>query len=211
MTEHLDSIDWNSLANRLGAQHTAGAYHDPHRLEVPHGAITIHVDTRIFSTTGGPFGPRNSRRFRVRAPYVSVDGFTLHTRRKRWFSRILPSVKTRDETFNTLFRTTSNNADKAKRLLPFASASPGRSSGEPSIMQRLMNEDRLYLKLAEPSVWEDDRWFVEGVRECRFQHTAIASLTERDVVATIEFIRSVLDCLLAMGSARDVDPVRKKH
>lgn len=207
MAHGYDTIDWGRLARRWGGSYIAGEDHDPHRLELPHGAITIFVDMPSYgSNYVASF--RTFRVFRVRAPFASTDGLEMHIRPKSWLTKFLSDLTTGDEAFDAAFRVTSSHPDKATQLLSSTSSYRDRTLDGAALRRHLLANRSLQLRVAEPELWSDDRRFVEGARQVSFERQEEMPSSDDELVAVVMLVRLMLDQLLAIGSARDVDPIR---
>jgi hypothetical protein len=184
---------WQKLADGMGGQFVDGGLWRGDKVVVEHGPWTITLDT--FSDTSQDSAITYTR---LRAPYVSSDGFRFTIYRKSIFSPIgkllgMQDIEVGDAAFDEAFIIKSNSETRVRRLLA--------------------NQHLRQLIAAQPSIHmcvkDDEGWFgarfPEGVDELYFHAHGIIKEPER-LKGLYELFAETLDELCAQRLARDDAP-----
>jgi hypothetical protein len=185
---------WRRLGQEVGGDFVAGGFWKGDKVEVQHGSWTITLDRYTVST-----GHTHAVFTRMRAPFVSRDGFRFNIYRRGFWSEIGKKLGMQDievghsVKFDEDFVIKANDESKVKALL-----------ANPEI-RRLLNEQprvRFELKDDENPFWKR---FPEGVDELCFTIHGVVKDVDR-LRKLFDLFAEVLDELCRIGSATAENP-----
>lgn len=179
---------WRQFAAETGASFVPGGFWKGDKIEATHGPWTVALDTFAVST-----GKATVVYTRMRAPYVTPDGFHFTVYRKGLFSEVgkwfgMQDVTVGFEDFDREFVIKGNDEEKLRRL--FSSQKIRELiAAQPDIHFSVEDDDGGWTKM-----------FPAGVDELRFQVAGVIKDLER-VKLLYELFAETLDELCRMGSA----------
>ncbi len=185
---------WRRLSQEIGGDFLEGGFWKGDKVEAQHGSWTVTLDTYTVST-----GHSHAVYTRMRAPFVSRDGFRFTIYRKGPFSGLGKALGMQDIEvghslhFDEDFIIKANDESKVKALLANAE------------IRRLLDEQpqiRFELKDDEHLFWKR---FPEGVDGLRFQVHGVIKDVAR-LRKLFDLFAAVLDELCRIGSATPDDP-----
>jgi hypothetical protein len=202
-----DRSSWEELARRVGGSYEAGPAYAPHRIRAPVGAAILYLDLAVYLRgAGGLTMP--DRRIRANMPYVSRDDFRIHIRPMgtvgRWLK--LDDVKTGDAAFDEACQIVTSDPERAEALLGDATGYRSVPRGGERLRRHFIDNPWLEIRVDEPGAWLEDRRFVEGTLEARFETVDMTSSTAEAISVIVEAFRDFYEALVASGSAEDRDP-----
>lgn len=185
---------WRRLGQEIGGDFVEGGFWKGDKVEVQHESWTITLDRYTVST-----GHSHAVFTRMRAPFVSRDGFRFTIYRQGFWSEVGKKLGMQDievghsVQFDEDFVIKANDESKVKALL-----------ANPEI-RRLLNEQphvRFELKDDENPFWKR---FPEGVDELCFTVHGVIKDVDR-LRKLFELFSEVLDELCRIGSATPANP-----
>jgi hypothetical protein len=184
---------WQKLADGIGGQFVDGGLWRGDKVLVEHGPWTITLDT--FSETSKDSSITYTR---LRAPYVSADGFRFTIYRRSFLSPVakllgMQDIEIGDEAFDEAFIVKSNSETRVRRLL-----------ANRHLRQLIAAQPSIYMCVKDDEGWFGTR-FAEGVDELYFHTHGIIKEPDR-LKGLYELFAETLDELLAQRLARDDDP-----
>jgi len=185
---------WRQLGQEIGADFVEGGSLKGDKVEVQHGSWTVTLDRYVVST-----GHSHAVFTRMRAPFVSRDGFRFTIYRQGFWSEVGKKLGMQDIEvghsvhFDEDFVIKANDESKVKALLANAE------------IRRLLNEQprvRFELKDDESFFWKR---FPEGVDELCFTVHGVIKDVDR-LRKLFDLFAEVLDELCRIGSATRENP-----
>lgn len=179
---------WRQFAAETGASFVPGGFWKGDKIEATHGPWTVVLDTFAVST-----GKATVVYTRMRAPYVSPDGFHFTVYRQGIFSEVgkwfgMQDVTVGFEDFDRDFVIKGNDEEKLRRM--FSSQKIRELiAAQPDIHFSVEDDDGAWTKM-----------FPAGVDELRFQVAGVIKDLER-LKLLYELFAETLDELCRMGSA----------
>jgi len=201
-------IDWNVLAERFRGVYTAtGKSWAPHVLRIDVDGVEFTVEEFTVSAHGA-MAPINYDVFRIRAAYVSTDGFELELKKRGWLSSWLGGFRTGDPAFDEHFSVTTNDEAMAKRFFMAGAGYREQAAHGDALRGRLVDHPWFRFKVEGPTGWANDPRFVEEARQLRHEQRGKLPADTEDASMAIFICRLALRQLQAIGSATDGDPFR---
>lgn len=204
----VDRLDWPRLARRVGGTYRTGPEDAPHDLRVRMGEATLRLDLAVASPGAGGLAVPD-RRIRARLPYVAVDDFRIHIRPMgtvaRWFK--LDDVQTGDAAFDEACQVVTSDPGRARALLTDTEGYRSAPRGGARLRRCFVDNPWLEIRIDEPSGWADDRRFVVGTLEARFETVDLSLGTEGRLAALVETFAELHEGLILCGAAEDRDPL----
>jgi hypothetical protein len=185
---------WKQLSTAMGAEFVEGGFLKSGKVEARHGGWTITLDTYTVST-----GHSHVTYTRMRAPFVSRDGFRFKIYRKGLFSDLGKRLGMQDidvghsTHFDDSFIVQGNEESKVRSL--FADAEiRALIEAQPEIHLELKDDEGFFRKI-----------FPEGVDELVFHVRGVIKDIDR-LRKLFDLFAAVLDELCRIGSATPDDP-----
>ena len=185
---------WRRLSQEIGGGFVKGGFARGDKVEVQHGSWTVTLDTYVVST-----GHSHAVFTRMRAPFVSRDGFRFTIYRQGFWSELGKKLGMQDievghsVRFDEDFIIKANDESKVRALLANAE------------IRRLLDEQprvRFELKDDEKLFWKR---FPEGVDELCFTVHGVIKDVDR-LRKLFDLFAEVLDELYRIGSATPENP-----
>lgn len=185
---------WRQFAAQTGSDYVSGGFWKGDKVEATHGPWTVVLDTYTVST-----GKSNTTYTRMRAPYLTPDGFHFTIYREGFFSAIGKWFGMQDVTVGY------EDFDRDFVI---------KGTDEARLRQLFSNQKIRELIAAQPqihfSVEDDDgnfwtKKFPAGVDELRFSVMGVIRDLER-LRLLYELFAETLDELCRMGSASQQKP-----
>ncbi|MGZ4879106.1 MAG: DUF3137 domain-containing protein [Candidatus Angelobacter sp.] len=180
---------WRQFSAQTGSNYVPGGFWKGDRVEATHGPWTVVLDTYTVST-----GKSSVTYTRMRAPYLTSDGFHFTVYRQGIFSEIgkwfgMQDVTVGYEDFDRDFVIKGNDEGRLRQLF---SSQKMRDliAAQPEIHFSVEDDDG--------NVWT--KMFPAGVDELKFQVAGVIKDLER-LKLLYELFAETLDELCRMGSA----------
>jgi len=185
---------WRQFAAEIGASIVPGGFWKGDKIEATHGSWTVVLDTYTVST-----GKSTITYTRMRAPYLTADGFHFTVYRQGVFSTIgkwfgMQDVTVGYEDFDRDFIIKGNDEEKLRQLFSNQSVRE-LIAVQPEIHFSVENNDG--------NVWT--KMFPAGVDELKFEVVGVIKDLER-LKLLYELFAETLDELCRIGSAVDKTP-----
>lgn len=180
---------WRELAKRLQGQFIPGCWGMSTRVMADIGHWTITLDT---------YGGSNSESWttytRVRAPYLSRDGFRFRIHQAKWFTPIADRlgfgrVRTGDRAFDARFVIKANDDRKASELF-----------ADDGVRKRIGAHRRIFLQAID-----EDGYFPDDVDELHLTVPGVIA-DMASLESMFQLLPAVLHRLCEIGSAVDANP-----
>jgi hypothetical protein len=185
---------WRQLCAEIGADFVAGGFWKGDKVQAHVRNWTLTLDTYTVSS-----GHSHVTYTRMRAPFVSRDGFRFRVYRKSLFSRLGKALGMQDievghsARFDDDFIIQGTDESKVRSL--FANPEIRRLiDGQPKIRLEIKDDEGLFRQR-----------FPEGVDELVFQTLGVVKDVDR-LKGIFDLFAAVLEELRRLGSAEEVDP-----
>jgi len=126
----------------------------------------------------GTMAPNNYEVFRIRAAFVSSDGFELELKKRGWVASLFGGFRTGDPAFDEHFDVATNDEAKAKRFFMDGAGYREQAAHGDTLRERLVDHPWFRFKVEAPTGWADDRRFPARGGWDRAQ-SAVARLASR--------------------------------
>jgi hypothetical protein len=185
---------WRQFAIEIGATIVPGGFWKGDRIEATHGSWTVVLDTYTVSA-----GKTTIIYTRMRAPYVTSDGFHFKIYREGIFSEIgkwfgMQDVTVGYEDFDRDFIIKGNDEGRLRQLF-----------SNQKVRELIAVQPEIYFSVedGDGNVWT--KMFPAGVDELKFQVAGVIKDLDR-LKLLYELFAETLDELCRMGSALDKTP-----
>jgi hypothetical protein len=185
---------WRQFAIEIGATIVPGGFWKGDRIEATHGSWTVVLDTYTVSA-----GKTTITYTRMRAPYVTPDGFHFKIYREGIFSEIgkwfgMQDVTVGYEDFDRDFIIKGNDEGRLRQLF-----------SNQKVRELIAVQPEIYFSVedGDGNVWT--KMFPAGVDELKFQVAGVIKDLDR-LKLLYELFAETLDELCRMGSALDKTP-----
>jgi len=185
---------WRQFAIEIGATIVPGGFWKGDRIEATHGSWTVVLDTYTVSA-----GKTTITYTRMRAPYVTSDGFHFKIYREGIFSEIgkwfgMQDVTVGYEDFDRDFIIKGNDEGRLRQLF-----------SNQKVRELIAVQPEIYFSVedGDGNVWT--KMFPAGVDELKFQVAGVIKDLDR-MKLLYELFAETLDELCRMGSALDKTP-----
>jgi hypothetical protein len=185
---------WRQFAIEIGATIVPGGFWKGDRIEATHGSWTVVLDTYTVSA-----GKTTITYTRMRAPYVTSDGFHFKIYREGIFSEIgkwfgMQDVTVGYEDFDRDFIIKGNDEGRLRQLF-----------SNQKVRELIAVQPEIYFSVedGDGNVWT--KMFPAGVDELKFQVAGVIKDLDR-LKLLYELFAETLDELCRMGSALDKTP-----
>jgi len=182
---------WRQFATEIGATIVPGGFWKGDRIEATHGSWTVVLDTYTVSA-----GKTTITYTRMRAPYVTSDGFHFKVYREGIFSEIgkwfgMQDVTVGYEDFDRDFIIKGNDEGRLRQLF-----------SNQQLRELIAAQPEIYFSVEDDdgNVWT--KMFPAGGDELKFQVAGVIKDLDR-LKLLYELFAETLDELCRMGSAED--------
>jgi hypothetical protein len=184
---------WQHFASAIGGQYFAGNWRRSRKVVAAHGPWTLTLDTYTVAT-----GESSTTYTRLRAPYVSADGFRFTVYRRSLFTPLgkffgMQDIETGRATFDQAFVVKSNSELRIRRVLDNA-----------RLRELIERQASIDLRVKDNEGWFGTR-FPQSVDELYFQAPEVIT-DESRLRELFELFTVTLDELRSQHLAHDVDP-----
>jgi hypothetical protein len=185
---------WTKLSEEVKAEFINGGMWKAHKVVVHEKEWTITLDTFAVHT-----GKATIPFTRMRAPFMTKDGFRFKIEKRNFFSPVADffgrkSLSTGYPEFDQHFVITGTDEYKLKKLF-----------AHETIRKLIEMQKEIHLEIKDDEGWLVTPKFPTDVDELYFQTSGIVKDSERLKLAFL-LMKEVLNQLVTIGSAYDRDP-----
>ncbi|MEZ4888447.1 MAG: hypothetical protein R3E32_27215 [Chitinophagales bacterium] len=188
---------WQQVSKAVNAQYIDDGFFSVPKVVAYHGEWEITLDTHTVST-----GKSSTTYTRIRAPYVSKNGFEFRIYREGFFSKIgkvfgMQDIEVGYENFDRDFVIQGNDPYKVELLFE-----------NPAIRDLLMNINQIDLRVKDDSGWLENRKTIKPIDSLHFQVIGIIKDVEQ-LELLFHLFAETLDQLCNIGAAYNEEPLEE--
>ena len=186
---------WQQVSQAINAQYIDNGFFTVPKVVAKHQEWEITLDTHTVSS-----GKNSTTYTRIRAPYVSKNGFQFRIYREGFFSNIgkyfgMQDIEVGFEGFDRDFIIQGNDPYKVELLF-----------ANPEIRKLLLSINKIDLRVKDGSGWFDSRKTIKPIDSLHFQVVGVIKDVEQ-LQLLFELFSETLDQLCEIGAAYDEEPM----
>lgn len=185
---------WQQLSDEIDGEYIGDGFFDVPKVVARHEEWEITLDTHTVSS-----GKNKKTYTRIRAPYVSKNGFQFRIYRRSFFSNIgkffgLQDIEVGYEEFDRDFIIQGNDPYKVELLF-----------ADPILRNLLLSIEKIDLSVKDGSGWFESRKTIKPIDNLHFQVVGVIKDIEQ-LKLLFELFAETLEQLCDIGAAYDQEP-----